>query len=204
MSHESVNWEERYATKNTPWDSGEASRELQRIVKEGWFKPSRMLEIGCGTGTNAIWLAQQGFDVTALDLSPLAIKQANEKATKAKVKIKFLAGDVLKLPDVGGPFPFVFDRGVYHHLRTVDLAGFTKTLERVTQPGSCYLTLAGNANEKRLPEQGPPVVKAEEIIAELGPLFDIVQLREYRFDKVIIEGKDVSPLAWSILVRRKS
>lgn len=203
MPHESVNWDERYATKNTPWDSGEPSRELQRVVKEGWFKPSRMLELGCGTGTNAIWLAQQGFDVTAFDLSPLAIQQANEKARKAGVKVKFLVGDVLKLPDVGGPFPLVFDRGVYHHLRTVDMDGFQKTLARVTQSGSFYLTLSGNGNEPSPPDKGPPTVLANEIVAELGPLFNIVQLREFRFDKVIIEGKDVSPLAWSILLRRK-
>jgi SAM-dependent methyltransferase len=203
MSNEAVNWDERYAAKNTPWDSGEPSRELQRVVKEGWFKPSRMLELGCGTGTNAIWLAQQGFEVTAFDLSPLAIKQANEKAARAGVKVRFAVGDVLKLPDVGAAFPFVFDRGVYHHLRTVDMERFRKLLARVTQTDSCYLTLAGNANEKRPPENGPPVVKAEEIVAELGPLFDIVQLREFRFDGVVIDGKHVSPLAWSILVRRK-
>jgi hypothetical protein len=81
--------------------------------------------------------------------------------------------------------------------------GFRKALARVTQTGSFYLTLAGNANEKRPPENGPPVIKAEEIVAELGPLFDIVQLREFRFDGVVIDGKQVSPLAWSILVRRK-
>jgi len=203
MAQDQVNWDERYQTKNTPWDSGEVSVELRRVVGEGWFKPSRMLEIGCGTGTNAVWLAQQGFTVTAFDLSPLAIEQARARADKARVDVRFFVGNALELPDLGEPFPFVFDRGVYHHLRSVDLAGFRKTLERMTTPGSYYLTLAGNGNEQGPPENGPPTVLAHEIVAELGPIFHLVQLREFRFDGVVIQERPVRPLGWSILSRRK-
>src|SRR5438876_8531777 len=110
-----INWNDRYSTKDTPWDSGEPSRELQRIVTEGQVRPSRTLELGCGTGTNAIFLAQQRFDVTAFDLSPLAIEQARSKAARAKVSVRFDQADILHLPDLGGPVGFVFDRGVYHH-----------------------------------------------------------------------------------------
>jgi SAM-dependent methyltransferase len=203
MPHDHVNWEERYVTKNTPWDSGAPSLELQRVLKDGWLKPCRTLELGCGTGTNAVFLTQQGYDVTAVDVSPLAIDQAKQRATKAGAKIHFLVADILKLPDLGKPFDLVFDRGVYHHLRTVDMAGFRDVLARVTQPGSYYLTLAGNGNEKGPPENGPPTVLAHELVAELGPSFDIVQLREFRFDGVVIGGRAVQPLAWWILARRK-
>jgi SAM-dependent methyltransferase len=203
MADEATEWEQRYAKKETPWDSGEPSRELQRILHEGHVRPCRMLELGCGTGTNAVYLATQGFDVTAVDLSALAIEQAEAKAQAVKVAVNFLQADILQLPDLGG-FPFVFDRGVYHHLRTVNLDRFRQILARVTQPGSLYLTLAGNANEDPMPEQGPPRVHAHEICLELAPLFDLVQLREFRFDGVRIQGVLMSPLAWSALLRRKA
>jgi hypothetical protein len=85
----------------------------------------------------------------------------------------------------------------------VDLNRFRDALERVTQPGSLYLTLAGNANETPMPERGPPRVHAQELCLELSPLFDLVQLREFRFDGVVIDGQDVAPLGWSALLRRK-
>ena len=199
-----VNWNDRYTSKDTPWDSGEPSRELQRVLQQGLIRPCRMLELGCGTGTNAIFLAQEHFDVTAFDLSPVAIAQAKQKAAHAKVSIEFAVGDLLHLPDPAKPFGLVFDRGVYHHMRTVNLFGFLKTLERMTHAGSLYLTLAGNANEAQPKEGGPPQVHAHDLCKELAPLFDLVQLREFRFDGVTVEGYCISPLAWSALWRRKA
>jgi SAM-dependent methyltransferase len=202
---EQFNWNERYETKSTPWDSGEPSRELGRVLEQGQVRPCRMLELGCGSGTNAVFLAQKGFDVTAFDLAPLAIEQAKARAARANVKVRFDVGDVLRLPDLGKPFDFVFDRGVYHHLRTVDLFGFLQTLHRVTEHGGLYLTLAGNANEVRPPEapEGPPQVHGQDLCKELQPLFDLVQLREFHFDGVVVEGREISPLGWSALLRRK-
>ena len=60
MPAASTDWNERYATGETPWDSGQPSLELQRILQEDWLQPCRVLELGCGTGTNAVWLARHG------------------------------------------------------------------------------------------------------------------------------------------------
>ncbi len=197
------NWNERYATGDTPWDSGRPSDELERIVREGWVRSCRTLELGCGTGTNAVFLAQQGFEVTAVDTVAQAIEQAKAKAAQAGVDVQFLQGDAFGLSDLGPAFAFVFDRGLYHILRNIDLERFVEALRRVTEPGSVYLTLTGNANEPAPQEGGPPLVHAHEICLELSPLFDLVQLREFRFDGVCIDGKEVRPLAWSALLRRK-
>ena len=69
-------WDERYEKGDTPWETGQPSSELQRVLAEAAIPPGRALELGCGTGASAVWLAQQGFDVTALDLSKLAIDRA--------------------------------------------------------------------------------------------------------------------------------
>ena len=201
-------WNDRYATGHTPWDSGTPSNEMQSVVTEHPITPRRTLEIGCGTGTNAVWLAQQGFDMTAVDLVPLAIERAVARAKAAGVKVDFRAVNLLdpaaaESLAAGGPYPFVFDRGVYHCLRGENLAGFLNMIKRLTGPGTLYLLLAGNTNDPQPPDQGPPRVKPEEMLAELGPLFELVQLREFKFDGVRIDGVDLSPLGWSALWRRK-
>jgi methyl halide transferase len=191
-------WQKRYLEGETPWDTGQPSNELVRVLREERIAPCRALELGCGTGTNSVWLARQGFDVTAVDLAPLAIDRAEARAREAGVQVRFVAADVLDPPDLGEPFPFFFDRGCYHVVRRVDVGRFGRTLERVTAPGSVGLVLAGNAREPHTP--GPPVVSEEEIRAELGRAFEIVRLREFRFDGAPGSGENF--LGWSCLLRR--
>src|SRR6185503_16881180 len=136
-------------------------------------------EIGCGTGTNAIELARRGFNVTAVDFVKQAVEAARAKAERAKANMDFRVADVLS-DDLGGPYDVLFDRGTYHCLRMENLEKFQAVLKRVTRCGSWFLCLAGNAKEKK-EDAGPPVVHEHEIRAELGPLFEIVELREFRF-----------------------
>jgi SAM-dependent methyltransferase len=194
---EATNFHDRYAQGQTPWDTGQPSRELLRVLEAGRLPGSTVLEIGCGTGTNAIELARRGFRVTAMDVVEQAVQAGREKARAANVTVDFRVADVLR-DDPGGPYDILFDRGVYHCLREVDLAAFQRFLQRATHTRSWWLSLAGNANEEL--DDGPPVVRAEDIHAELGPLFDIVELREFRFSGKIAGH---NPLGWSILMRRR-
>src|SRR5215468_5911785 len=175
-----AHWDRQYREGGPIWDSDQPTSELKRVVAADRIAPCRALELGCGTGSNAVWLAQQGFDVTAVDLAPLALERAEARAKAAGVKVRFVAASVLEPPDLGGPFPFFFDRGCYHVVRRVDVAAFLRTLQRVTGPGSTGLVLAGNAREPHDP--GPPVVSEQEIRDELGRVFEVVRLREFRFD----------------------
>jgi SAM-dependent methyltransferase len=160
-----------------------------------------MLELGCGTGTNAVWLAQQGFDVTACDISPLAIEQARRSADSAGVTVRFLVADVLHPPaELSGPLDFLFDRGCYHAVRRDDVAGYLQTARSLAHPGTLALVLAGNAREPHDP--GPPLVTEEQIRAELGSVFDVVQLREFRFDPSPQDGSRY--LAWSCLLKARA
>ena len=203
MHDRTIDWHQRYVTGDTPWDSGEPSRELERILAEGLIRPCRALELGCGTGTNAVFLAKRGFDVSAVELVPQAIAQVRRRADEAGIRVRFVEADFFALPDLGPPFPFVLDRGLYHVLRSVNVERYREIVANLTEPGGLYLTLAGNANESNPPEGGPPRVHAHEICLELGPAFEVVQLREFHFDGVRIEGREIRPLAWSALLRRK-
>jgi methyl halide transferase len=192
-------WEDKYREGNTPWDSGVASKELQRVLSEQGISACRALELGCGTGTNAVFLAGQGFDVTAVDCSSLALESAQQKATAAAVSVNWLEADVQNFGADLEPFEFVFDRGCYHCCRRVDLPGYLQTLENVTAPGTRYLSLCGNANEQT-EGQGPPRVTEEEIRNELGGSFEINQIREFRFED---PGGVPGPLGWSVLMTRR-
>ncbi|MBX9771326.1 MAG: class I SAM-dependent methyltransferase [Candidatus Obscuribacterales bacterium] len=200
-----VDWNQRYINQDTPWDSGTPSEALKTVLSRGLIKPCRMFEVGCGTGTNAIFLAQSGFDVTAVDLSEVAINRAKEKADAAGVNIKFLQADVTALPaEIGAEFPFVFDRGTYHIVRNINLQGLQSALSKLVAPGGYLVVLAGNANEDSPPDKGPPRVKAGEMCAELeGNAFDLVHLKESRFDGVCIDGQEFSPLSWTSIFRRR-
>lgn len=192
-------WTAKYRDGDTPWDSGLASQELIRVLAENGITGGRALELGCGTGTNAVYLAQHGFDVTAVDCTPLALDQARLKARDAGVDIRWIEGDVQRFGADLEPVDLVFDRGCYHCCRRVDLAGYLETLKNVTRPGSRYLSLAGNANEQT--EHGPPRVTEAEIRRELGELFEVDAVREFRFeDPGSVEG----PLGWSVLMTRRA
>lgn len=197
MADEAIAWNERYRSGETPWDTNAPSPELERVIRADGIMPCRALEIGCGTGTNAVWLAQQAFDVTAMDLAPLAIEQARSRAAQAGVHVRFCAGDITRPPDLGAPFAFVFDRGCYHAVRRSNASGYLAGLQQVAAPGARVLILAGNAREPHDP--GPPVVSEADIRAELGKIMTIERLREFRFAPKAGSGDNF--LAWSILLR---
>jgi 2-polyprenyl-3-methyl-5-hydroxy-6-metoxy-1,4-benzoquinol methylase len=199
MESDAAKWEQRYGEGDTPWDSGHPSSELMRVLAQERIQPCRAIELGCGTGTNSIWLAQQGFEVTGVDVSSLAIASAKKKAADSKISVRFVQGDVLNLPDLGQPFPFFFDRGCYHVVRRIDATGFVATLSRITTPDAIGLVLTGNAREPHDP--GPPVVSEEEIRRELGQCFDIIHLQEFRFDSSPQLNEKF--LGWSCLLRKK-
>jgi 2-polyprenyl-3-methyl-5-hydroxy-6-metoxy-1,4-benzoquinol methylase len=193
-----AHWERRYREGDSPWDTGRPSTELRRVLAEEEIAPCRCIELGCGTGSNAVWLAQQGFDVSAVDISPLAIERATARAAAAGVTVRWLTADVLDPPDLGGPYRFFFDRGCYHVVRRTDVQRFLQTLDRLTEPGTLGLVLTGNAREPHDP--GPPVVDEATLRQELGQVFQIVWLREFRFDSTPGSGEGF--LAWSCLLRR--
>jgi SAM-dependent methyltransferase len=196
---EHIQWNDRYRDNDLPWDTGRPSSELQRVLSRNAIRPCRALDLGCGTGTNSVWLAQQGFEVTGIDVAPLAVERAEERAHAAGVKVRFLVADVLHLPDLGGPFAFFFDRGCYHAVRREEPEQYTPAVVRQLALGGLGLLLAGNAREPNDP--GPPVVTEEEIRNELGTQFEMLDLHEFRFDEA--PGVPERFLGWSCLVEKR-
>jgi methyl halide transferase len=194
-------WDADYRRKTPPlWDAGLPSGELRRVVEDGTIRACRVVELGCGSGTDAVYLAGKGFDVTAIDIAPTALAQAHEKAHKAGVQVLWLLADVLAAPRLE-PFDFIYDRGCYHEVRGQNLAAYLETVRRYSRAKTRFLLLAGSINETVL-DFGPPRLAEEEIRDDFSSLFDFESVRESRFE--IAKPGAMGPLAWSVLMRRKA
>jgi len=192
-------WDTPYHDNGRPgWDTGRVAPELKKAVEEDRAGRGRAVVLGCGLGTNAIYLAGKGFDVTGVDVAPAALTRAGQKAREAGVDVRWIVADVLALPELE-PFDLIFDRGCYHHVRQYNAAGYVQCVRRLSHPGTLLLILAASANEER--RGGPPKIKEEEIRNDFSALFDFEWLREIRFDSKSPGAK--SSLAWSVLMRRK-
>lgn len=192
-------WNESYRGGDLPWDTGRPSSELQRVFNENKIQPCRTLELGCGTGSNSVWLAQQGFEVIGVDVAPLAVERAEKRTQAAGAKAHFVVADVLHLPELHGPFAFFFDRGCYHAIRRDALELYAPAVARQLASGGRGLILAGNAREPHDP--GPPVVTEQQIRDELGLVFQILDLHEFWFDEAT--GVPERFLGWSCLVQKR-
>jgi SAM-dependent methyltransferase len=181
-----ADWQQRYVEANTPWDTNLVDRELRRAVESAPLVPCAAIEFGCGTGTNAVYLAQKGFHVTAVDFAPLAVEQAEARAAKAGAAVRFLTGDVTKLDNLG-QFDFVFDRGCYHCVRRAGAVdGYLATVARLTRSGARLLILAGNCDDSL--EGGPPKVRAAELLGDFEPICRLEHLVPFRFQEA--DGRD--------------
>jgi len=140
----------RYLTGNLPWDSGIVPPEIVDWVEQASDGAGRALDLGCGPGTTAIYLAQQGWDTVGIDFAPNAIRMAKRRARREARRasfagsLTFLSADVAR-PDLLGdaaPFDLVVDVGCLHGLPQARRVGYAANLKRWTHPGTTYLLYA--------------------------------------------------------------
>lgn len=119
--------------RRPPWDSGIAPPELIQYIQT--HPAGRAIDLGCGTGTNVLALAQNGWDVTGVDFIPKAIRSAKNKTKNIKVDLR--VGDVTHLDDIRGPFDLALDIGCFHGLE--NKSKYLDELDRLLAPGGHWL-----------------------------------------------------------------
>lgn len=127
-----------YRFGTPPW-VGQARPELVELVESGVLQPSRAIDLGCGEGDNAIFLAQHGFQVTAVDFSPAAIAKAKTKARDAGVEVDFVIDDLTQLATVSGHFDLLVDYGTFDDLSTKDRAAYVDQVRSLAKLGAKFL-----------------------------------------------------------------
>ncbi len=194
-------WDSDYRAAHPPiWDIGHAADELIRVVDSGEVRKCRAIDLCCGSGNDAIYLAGKGFDVTAMDVAPTALGQAEKKAQKAGVSVRWVLADVLAPPALE-PFDFIYDRGCYHVVRDQNLSAYLETIRRYSHSGTQLLLLASKRGSNPA-EDGSTGVTEEELNFDFLPLFNLEWLREYRLESNRLGA--AGPPAWAALMRRKT
>jgi SAM-dependent methyltransferase len=128
-----------------PWDTGITPPEVEEFVQN--HSPGRALDLGCGTGTNVIYLTQHGWQAIGVDFVEKAIHHARRKADQARVAAKFYADDVTRLSEITGYFDLVLDIGCFHSLSAHAKRVYVANLSRLLVPHGSFL-LYGFINRK--------------------------------------------------------
>lgn len=155
-----------YVLRRPPWDSGITPSELWQLIRSN--PPGRAIDLGCGTGTNAITLAQNGWHVTGVDFASVAIERARHKARQQGLEITFLVDDVTRLPEAIGPFDLVLDIGCFHVISPALRPVYLKTISRILVPGGIWLLYAMQKTEA-----DAALGLSEEEISQLATLFTL-------------------------------
>ncbi len=149
---ERAQWDERYGADPGRLWSGRPNGALVAEVSE--MTPGRVLDVGCGEGADAVWLAARGWEVTALEVSGVALERAAAHAREAGVTVRWVHAG---LAEAGLP-PASFDlvSAMYPALRRTPDAAAERALLAAVAPGGVLLVVHHAGMETHVPEEGRP------------------------------------------------
>ena len=139
-------WDDQYksAAYRERWDRLAPSPDLAAVVAAGHIPPGGVtLDLGCGAGTDAVYLASLGFRSIGLDFSPEAIAIARGRATDAGVMVDWREASALDLPIADASIHFAQDHGCFHHIPDQDRTRYAEEVARVLLPGARFLLSGG-------------------------------------------------------------
>ena len=162
-----------------PWDIGRPQGEIIRLAEEGEIRGA-VLDAGCGTGENALFLANLGYEVTGIDAVGAAIRKANEKSRGRRVPAVFLEWDALEISGLGKRFDTVIDCGLFHVFSDEERPLYVAGLSSILVPGGPFRMLCFNEMEPG--DWGPRRVTQNEIRDAFARGWKITSIREARFE----------------------
>jgi cyclopropane fatty-acyl-phospholipid synthase-like methyltransferase len=167
-----------------PWDTGISPPELNEFIAQ--HPAGRALDMGCGTGTNVVTLAEAGWQVVGVDFVGRAVRAAQTRIRRAGLsnRAQVYQDDVSRLEDVDGPFDLILDIGCYHGLPEEAQVGYRRNLHRLLATSGYWLIYT-----RCRPESAQAVGISETHLRRLSEEWDLIK-RENGFDRVDI------PAAW--------
>ena len=147
-------------TGTPPWDIGRPQPAIMRLAETGQITGS-VLDVGCGTGENVLYMAERGFAASGVDGAPSAIRKARAKAKQRGLKASFEVSDALNLSVPERPFDTVIDSGLFHVFSDEDRHRFTGSLGRVVRLGGTYFLMC--FSDQQPGDWGPRRVTQVEI-----------------------------------------
>jgi SAM-dependent methyltransferase len=167
-SHERLTglpWDASYRDGPAPWDVGRPQPAVVRLASAGGFVGA-VLDVGCGTGENALHLASMGLPVLGVDVAETALATARAKADERGIEVAFAAADAFRLERLGRRFATVLDCGLFHTLDGDERPGYVASLASVTEhAGTLYVLCFADEG----PDTGPHPVSQQALRAAFNP-----------------------------------
>lgn len=168
-------FELRYLRESVPWDTGISPPELMEFIEQN--PPGRALDLGCGTGTNVITLAQRGWSAVGVDFSFLAIRKARRKASSFNGDMRFVHGDVVELQDIKGPFDLALDIGCFHSLNLNEKDRYIANVYQRLRPAGTFLLYSWIAASS---EPSETLLSESELTERFRPHFHLERVEHGR------------------------
>ncbi|UQX12819.1 class I SAM-dependent methyltransferase [Candidatus Mycobacterium methanotrophicum] len=191
------------AVATPPWDTRAPKENVVAWQEGGWVRGD-VLDIGCGLGDNAVYLAQQGFNVTGLDISPTALSIAERRANDAGVRVTFAVSDSTKLEGYTETFDTIVDSGMFHCLDDAGKRSYAAAAHRATRPGATLL-LSCFSDANPADEDWPRPAVSEQTLRDVlgGAGWDIEALEPASWRREI-DGTQVEMAFWYVRARRRA
>jgi cyclopropane fatty-acyl-phospholipid synthase-like methyltransferase len=162
-----------------PWDIDRPQTSIVRLAEAGEITGS-VLDVGCGTGENALFLAARGHEVVGVDAASVAIERAEAKAQDRGIDVGFLVWDALRLAELGRTFDTAIDVGLFHSFQDEERPVFANNLQAVLKPGGRYLMLCWS--ERNEWGYGPRRVTQEEIRGTFADGWTVDSIEDAAFE----------------------
>ncbi len=199
-------YKKRKAKGIAGWDTAEGVQEtialFTKVFQAEYVpKSGKLLELGCGAGDTALWLAEGGYDVYGVDIAPTAIAWAQEKAEKRNLKVDFQVGNVLELQNYTDDFfDFVLDGHCFHCIIGGDRKLFLESANRILKPGGFFHvnTMCGEVTSDELKKDFEPKSRCH---IHKGIASRYIGLAEDIIDEIRNAGFNI--LHWEIELRKE-
>ena len=188
-----------------PWDIGGPQPVFVALEESGAIRGS-VLDAGCGTGENALYLAARGHEVWGIDYVPIAVERAQAKARERGLGVHFQQANVLEMDQLGRQFDTVIDCGLFHTFSDEERPSYAAGLAKVVRPGGQFHMLCFSDREP--PGEGPRRVAQQEIHDAFRDGWEVKEIREAKFE--IARYPDApqfspgGPRAWLASIVRRS
>ena len=159
-----------------PWDTGVPPPELVALVEGNDRRPpGKALDLGCGTGTNCVYLAQHGWEVTGVDFVARAISAARRKAASAGVSPRLVVGDVTRLTEIGlgDGYELLLDLGCFSSIPDAGRNAYVRGATAIAQHDAVLLLFC-LVRRAKPPRLGPRGIARGEVAERFAPGWEMV------------------------------